>query len=196
MGRTPLLPPDQPSQEDRRDDAGGDCDGDSRQRRNLESLREGVLGCDEQRVAELSGQAIDGLGGAAKRVLRRRGGLGRYTTGNGVRDLAPVDGDTDASQDGDPERTAELGAGLRDPRRDTGPLRCHAAHNQIGSECDGWRDAQRDDDRGDHDQRDARIRFDLGEQPEPRGGKGETLPRRRGQAARCVPGAERASTRR
>jgi hypothetical protein len=66
----------------------------------------------QQRDAESLGQPRGDADGAAQGVARDRGGVAGDARREGPGQLAAVDGHADAAKDGDPERAAELRAGL------------------------------------------------------------------------------------
>ena len=61
--------------------------------------------------------------------------------------MASVDGGTDAAEDCDAQRTAELGASLGDARRRPGPLGWGASDNQVSREG-SYRGGAQGEDRG------------------------------------------------
>ena len=136
--------PQQDHRNDRRED-GDDraCDAD-----NLESLHEGLAAGVEQRHADLRREGFRYGKRAAERVARSLGGLRRNVAGTASAILLAVDRGADAAEDGDAERTAELGARLRDGGGRAGALRRSGADDQVGGEREDRRDAERDDEGG------------------------------------------------
>src|SRR5262245_2873316 len=113
----------------------------------MQTLRERVL-CDSEQIrAAYSAELVGYLRSAAERVFRRLGMLITQAAWKSVGHPVAVDGDTDTAEEGDAEGAAELGAGLGDAGRDTGPVRRDGADDQVGSQRDRRDDPERDDDR-------------------------------------------------
>ena len=71
--------------------------------------------------------------------------------GSSAPELTPINRGSDASQDGQAQRSPQLATGFRDPRGGPGLLRRCRSDNQLGRQRDHRRQAQRDDDGPDND---------------------------------------------
>ena len=132
----------------------------------------------EDRRPELCRQLGRDPDRATERVPGDRGRLGRDACGQRVGHVAPVDRDADTAEDRDPQRAAELKCALGDARGGPGPLRRSRTDDQLGRQAEDRRQAERDDDRRAHHNRESvRARAtDPTEDPEPDRGNAQCDP--------------------
>src|SRR5258705_7585855 len=95
-------------QEAKREERDRDGDADADERRDLHARDEGFAGGAEERLT-LRGRKLGGdVPRAAKRVASCRGGRGRDSRGERLREPGSIDDDADRAQEGESERAAEL----------------------------------------------------------------------------------------